>query len=164
MYQALGGSVGVRALTDRFYDLMELEPKYRALRKMHGGDMTLIRDKLYEFFSGWLGGPPLFEQKYGHPMLRARHMPFNVNIQLRNEWAACFAQALSGLEIRKDLAETMLVRIFAMADWMRNQNEDGIEPPMPPMAVDPATRIPELAAVLAAYGVAGFFTETEEAV
>ena len=86
MYHAFGGAAGVRNLTDRFYDLMELEPQYHALRQMHGEDMTLIREKLYEFFSGWLGGPPLFEQKYGHPMLRARHMPFAVNI---TTWIMC---------------------------------------------------------------------------
>lgn len=159
MYQTLGGAEGVRALTDRFYDLMELEPQYQALRQMHGDDMTLIREKLYEFFSGWLGGPPLFEQKYGHPQLRARHMPFAVNVQVRNEWVACFAQALSELDIDKEFAEPMLVQIYAMADWMLNQNEDGAEPPLPPMATDPWARVPELKAVLAAYGVCGFFSQ-----
>ena len=54
MYQSFGGATGIRTLTDRFYDLMELEPQYQALRQMHGEDMTLIREKLYEFFSGWL--------------------------------------------------------------------------------------------------------------
>ena len=88
--QSFGGATGIRTLTDRFYDLMELEPKYQALRQMHGEDMTLIREKLYEFFSGWLGGPQLFVEKYGHPQLRARHMPFAVNVQVRNEWIACF--------------------------------------------------------------------------
>ena len=111
MYHAFGGAAGVRNLTDRFYDLMELEPQYRALRQMHGEDMTLIREKLYEFFSGWLGGPPLFEQKYGHPMLRARHMPFAVNMQVRDEWVACFAQAMNELEISKDLAEPVLIEL-----------------------------------------------------
>ena len=158
MYHAFGGAAGVRNLTDRFYDLMELEPQYHALRQMHGEDMTLIREKLYEFFSGWLGGPPLFEQKYGHPMLRARHMPFAVNMQVRDEWVTCFAQAMNELEISKDLAEPVLIRIFAMADWMRNQNEEGVDPPMPPMAVDPAIRIPELKNVLKQYGVDGYFT------
>lgn len=157
MYQTLGGATGVRNLTDRFYDLMELEPKYQALRQMHGDDMTLIREKLYEFFSGWLGGPPLFEQKYGHPMLRARHMPFAVNTQVRNEWVACFAQAMNETDIPKTYAEPILVRIYAMADWMRNQNEEGIDPPQPPMAVDPETRIPEICKVLAQYGVDGYF-------
>ena len=52
MYQSFGGATGIRTLTDRFYDLMELEPQYQALRQMHGEDMTLIREKLYEFFSG----------------------------------------------------------------------------------------------------------------
>ena len=157
MYQAFGGADGVCTLTDRFYDLMELEPQYRALRNMHGEDMTLIREKLYEFFSGWLGGPQLFVEKYGHPQLRARHMPFAANMQVRNEWIACFAQAMSELEIDKELAEPVLIQIFAMADWCRNQNEEGVEPPMPPMAADPVIRIPELQAVLAGYGVGRYF-------
>ena len=99
----------------------------------------------------------MFEQKYGHPMLRARHMPYAVNMQVRDEWIACFAQAMNELEISKDLAEPVLIRIFAMADWMRNQNEEGVEPPMPPMAVDPTIRIPELKNVLKQYGVDGYF-------
>ena len=159
MYQSFGGATGIRTLTDRFYDLMELEPKYQALRQMHGEDMTLMREKLYEFFSGWLGGPQLFIEKYGHPQLRARHMPFAVNVQVRNEWIACFAQAMSELDIDKALAEPVLIQVFAMADWCRNQNEDGIEPPMPPMAVDPWVRTPELQQILSSYGVNRFFEE-----
>jgi len=157
MYQAFGGADGVRTLTDRFYDLMELEPQYRALRNMHGEDMTLIREKLYEFFSGWLGGPQLFVEKYGHPQLRARHMPFVVNMQVRNEWVACFAQAMSELEIDKELAEPVLIQIFAMADWCRNQNAAARPPPCPPGAADPVIRIPELKNVLKQYGVDGYF-------
>ena len=159
MYQAFGGADGVRTLTDRFYDLMELEPQYRALRNMHGEDMTLIREKLYEFFSGWLGGPQLFVEKYGHPQLRARHMPFAVNMQVRNAWIACFAHAMSELEIDKELAEPVLIQIFAMADWCRNQNEEGVDPPMPPMAADPVIQVPELQAVLAGYGVGRYFAD-----
>lgn len=157
MYQALGSEQGVRALTDRFYDLMELEPKYQALREMHGDDMTLIRDKLYEFFSGWLGGPPLFEQKYGHPQLRARHMPFAVKSQVRDEWVACFAQALSELEIDKKLAEPLLLQIYAMADWMRNRHEAGVAPPMPPGAGSQEDRLAALQEMLPRYDVNGFF-------
>ena len=112
MYQAFGGADGIRTLTDRFYDLMELEPQYQALRQMHGEDMTLIREKLYEFFSGWLGGPQLFVEKYGHPQLRSRHMPFAVNVQVRNEWIACFAQAMSELDIDKALAEPVLIQVL----------------------------------------------------
>ena len=112
MYQSFGGATGIRTLTDRFYDLMELEPQYRALRQMHGEDMTLIREKLYEFFSGWLGGTATFCRKIRHPQLRARHMPFAVNVQVRNEWIACFAQAMSELDIDKVLAEPVLIQVL----------------------------------------------------
>ena len=66
---------------------------------------------------------------------------------------------MSELDIDKALAEPVLIQVFAMADWCRNQNEDGIEPPMPPMAVDPWVRTPELQQILSSYGVNRFFEE-----
>jgi cysteine desulfurase len=67
MYQAFGGADGVRTLTDRFYDLMELEPQYRALRNMHGEDMTLIREKLYEFSAAGSAGRSFLSKNTGIP-------------------------------------------------------------------------------------------------
>ena len=58
-YELIGGDAKVRELVDRFYDLMELEPSYRALRQVHGSSLESARDKLHLFLSGWLGGPPL---------------------------------------------------------------------------------------------------------
>lgn len=157
MYQALGGAEGVRALTDRFYDVMDSRPEYAALRSIHSGDMAGIRQKLYEFFSGWLGGPPLFEQKHGHPRLKMRHMPFAVTAALRDEWVACFAQAMHDCSIEKRLAEPLLLQLYAMADWMRNQDEAEHEPPLPPGASNPEARLAALTALLPRYGVAGYF-------
>src|SRR5690606_11998406 len=75
-YQLLGGDSVVKALVDRFYDLMELELAYSALRQAHPPDLKPARDKLYWFLSGWLGGPNLYIEQFGHPRLRARHLPF----------------------------------------------------------------------------------------
>lgn len=151
------GSEGVDDIVTRFYDLMDLEPQYAELRAVHGDTLDYARDRLFKFLSGWLGGPPLYEEAHGHPRLRQRHMPFTVDMQTRNQWIACFAQALSELEIRRDVAEAVLMRLFALGDWMRNQDEPDYPPPQPPMAVAPGARLPELAAVLKTYGVAGFF-------
>ena len=70
MYALLGGEAGVEALTGRFYDLMELEPQYAELRAQHGETLDYARERLFQFLSGWLGGPPLYEQAHGHPRLR----------------------------------------------------------------------------------------------
>ncbi len=157
IYGLIGGGEGVQQLTDRFYDLMELEPQYAELRAQHGETLDYARERLFQFLSGWLGGPPLYEQAHGHPRLRQRHFPFAVTMQTRNQWIACFAQALHESAVAPDLAEPLLLRLFALADWMRNQHEPEHAPPLPPMAAEPETRLPELAAVLEKYGVDGFF-------
>ena len=134
IYGLIGGGEGVQQLTDRFYDLMELEPQYAELRALHGETLDYARERLFQFLSGWLGGPPLYEQAHGHPRLRQRHFPFAVTMQTRNQWIACFAQALQELQADPLWAEAVLIRLFALADWMRNQDEPEYAPPMPPMA------------------------------
>ncbi|HET9821544.1 MAG TPA: group II truncated hemoglobin, partial [Burkholderiaceae bacterium] len=93
-YEQLGGRDGVRALVDRFYDLMDLEPAYAALRALHPTPLDGSRDKLFWFLSGWLGGPDEFVQRFGHPRLRARHLPYAIGIAERDQWLACMAQAM----------------------------------------------------------------------
>ncbi|UOO83172.1 group II truncated hemoglobin [Uruburuella testudinis] len=156
MYASLGGETAVAALTDRFYDLMDLEPCYAALRATHGETLDYARERLFQFLSGWLGGPDLYQQAHGHPRLRQRHMPFAVTMQLRNEWLACFAQALQELAVAKELAEPLLFNLFVLGDWMRNQPEPQYAPPQPPMAAD-VQRLPQLQALLQQYGIEGFF-------
>jgi hemoglobin len=75
-FDRLGGEPGVRTLVDRFYDLMDLEPAYAGIRTLHPADLQGSRDKLFWFLCGWLGGPDLYIQRFGHPRLRARHLPY----------------------------------------------------------------------------------------
>ena len=75
-YDLLGGDATVRRLVDRFYDLMDSVPEHYVIRKLHPADLAGSREKLYLFLSGWLGGPQLYAEKFGHPMLRARHLPY----------------------------------------------------------------------------------------
>ena len=94
-YERIGGEVGVRALVDHFYDVMDALPEVLPLRAMHPRDLTESRNKLFEFLSGWLGGPPLYMQRRGHPRLRARHMPFPIDTSARDQWMLCMQQALA---------------------------------------------------------------------
>ena len=123
-YEWLGGAAQVRALVDRFYDLMDLEPNYQALRAAHGPTLDTARDKLYWFLSGWLGGPNLYIEQFGHPRLRARHMPFSIGIQERDQWVACMAQAMNELKVDPDLANRLNQSFLQTADWMRNKGVD----------------------------------------
>jgi hemoglobin len=120
-YQQIGGAEAVRALVERFYDLMDLEPAYAELRRVHGNDLTSARDKLAWFLTGWLGGPDLYIERFGHPRLRARHLPFAIGTRERDQWLACMNQAMSEQQIDGTLRAQLLAAFFKTADWMRNQ-------------------------------------------
>lgn len=121
-YALLGGEAAVRALVDRFYDLMDLEPQYAELRALHAPDLAHAREKLTLFLSGWLGGPSLYIERYGHPMLRARHLPFPIGVRERDQWLACMAQAMAELAVADDLQARLEQAFFQTADWMRNRS------------------------------------------
>jgi hemoglobin len=120
-YERLGGDASVRTLVDRFYDLMDLEREYADLRRAHGSDLAAARDKLYWFLSGWLGGPDLYIERFGHPRLRARHLPFAIGVRERDQWLACMNQAMVECSVAEDLRVRLLQAFFQTADWMRNQ-------------------------------------------
>ena len=123
-YELLGGEAAVRKLVDRFYDLMDETPEYYIVRKLHPADLTGSREKLFMFLSGWLGGPQLYVQKHGHPMLRARHLPFPIGAAERDGWIACMKQAMEDCAIDEGMRGWLLNSLFGTADWMRNRAED----------------------------------------
>lgn len=120
-YELLGGESIVARLTDRFYELMATVPQFKTLRDMHPVDLKGSRDKLFMFLSGWLGGPDLFVEKFGHPRLRARHMPFAIGVEERNQWVACMLLAMEEVGIEEELRQRLLQNFFNTADFMRNQ-------------------------------------------
>ena len=116
----IGGEAAVHALVDRFYDLMDLEPAYRELRASHGSTLDEARQKLFWFLCGWLGGPQHYQERFGHPRLRMRHMPFKIGIIERDQWLACMDQAMRDTTVPTDLRERLNQSFFQTADWMRN--------------------------------------------
>ncbi len=120
-FERLGGEASVRALVDRFYDLMDLEPGYAELRAVHGATLDSARDKLFWFLCGWLGGPQHYVERFGHPRLRARHLPFSIGIRERDQWLACMRQAMGEQGVDTDLAQRLMEAFFNTADWMRNR-------------------------------------------
>ncbi len=120
-FALLGGDAAVRALVDRFYDLMDLEGDFTAIRQLHAADLGHARDKLYMFLCGWLGGPSLYIERYGHPMLRARHLPFAIGTRERDQWLACMNQAMVEQGVAEDLRQRLQQAFFQTADWMRNR-------------------------------------------
>ncbi|MDO5679394.1 MAG: group II truncated hemoglobin [Pelistega sp.] len=122
-YQQIGGEQGVRDLVDRFYDLMDIEPGYKELRDTHGASLEPARMKLFLFLSGWMGGPELYIERFGHPRLRQRHMPFSIGTLERDQWLQCMAQAMQDQAVPEPIYEKMLAAFYGIADWMRNRED-----------------------------------------
>ena len=120
-FEWIGGEPKVQALVDRFYDLMDFEPAYGELRVVDGSTLESAREKLYMFLSGWLGGPSLYTDRFGHPMLRARHLPFAIGELERDQWMACMVQAMEEVDIPQELREALEGAFYKTADWMRNK-------------------------------------------
>lgn len=123
LYARLGGDAPLGRLVERFYDLMFSEPGVATVRDMHDPDTRLIRAKFFDFLSGWLGGPSRYIEKYGHPRLRARHLPFAIGAAERDQWLHCMNKALD--ETVSDPAlRAQLQKGFAdTADFLRNRAE-----------------------------------------
>ncbi len=120
-FVTMGGETGVRALVDRFYDLMDLEPALAGIRQLHPTALDGSRDKLFWFLCGWLGGPAHYEQRFGHPRLRARHLPYAIGIAERDAWMACMNQAMVEQAVPQAMIDRLNAAFFNTADWMRNQ-------------------------------------------
>ena len=122
-YDALGGEDGIRHIVDRFYDLMDSAPEAVHVRALHAASLKVSREKLRLFLTGWTGGPQLYVEKFGHPMLRQRHFPFAIGAVERDEWLWCMQRALTEHAMPDDLREYLTQRLIALADQMRNQPE-----------------------------------------
>jgi hemoglobin len=121
IFEQLGGEPGVRALVNRFYDLMDLEPDFQALRAVHGASLDAARDKLYWFLCGYFGGPDHYVSRFGHPRLRARHLPFAIGERERDQWVACMGRAMLDQGIEQPIVDRLLHSFYGTADWMRNR-------------------------------------------
>jgi len=121
-YERIGGAEKIRALVQRFYQHMNELPEAHGVRKLHPASLQGSEEKLFLFLSGWMGGPQLYVEKYGHPMLRKRHLPFPIAEAERDQWLLCMKQAL--LEVVEDakLRDELNAAFAKVADHMRNQS------------------------------------------
>ncbi len=126
-YQLLGGEQGgaekIRELVEAFYDTMETDPKAAPIRAYHAKDLTEAREKLFMFLVGWTGGPQLYIERYGHPRLRQRHMPFAIGENERDQWMYCMICAMQKMKLDESLMQKLAEQLYGVADFMRNQTE-----------------------------------------
>jgi hemoglobin len=120
-YERLGGEKAVQELVDRFYDLMDEREDFLILRQLHAKSLRISREKLFLFLSGWLGGPNLYLEKYGHPRLRARHLPFSIGVEERDQWLQCMHMAMDQMCLEEALQKELFQAFSNTADFMRNR-------------------------------------------
>lgn len=123
LHELLGGAEGVRALVDAFYDVMDRDPRAQEIRAMHPADLAESRDKLYEFLSGWTGGPALYHEKRGHPRLRFRHLPFPIGRDQAAQWLYCMQVAIRERRLAPDIEERLMQGLTMTAQHMINREE-----------------------------------------
>lgn len=121
-YHLLGGETAVRSLVERFYQLMDELPEARTIRALHPADLTQAKERLFLFLSGWLGGPPLYAERFGQPRLRRAHLAFPIDEAARDAWMRCMTQALSEQAPDPELLAQLIDSFYKTADFLRNQN------------------------------------------
>ena len=125
LYDLLGGEtealIQIREIVEAFYDVMDTDEKAKTIRLMHPEDLTSSREKLFMFLSGWTGGPQLYTERYGHPFLRRRHLPFKIGEDERDQWIYCMTKGMLNLKMEDQKIKALLNALYPIADFMRNQ-------------------------------------------
>lgn len=121
LYEKLGGAEGLKDVVHRFYRIMGELPETLRIRQMHPADISISEEKLYSFLSGWTGGPSLYIEKYGHPMLRRRHFPFVIGEAERDQWLLCLSRALEETNLPRETQNEFLEEILPLAHHMINR-------------------------------------------
>ncbi len=123
LFEELGGAEKIRDLVEKFYDVMYSDSRAAGIRAMHATDLTEAREKLFMFLTGWSGGPSLYIERYGHPMLRRRHMPFSIGESERDQWMFCMVRAMHEVGMEEPLVVRLAQALWSVADFMRNKPE-----------------------------------------
>ncbi len=121
LYDAIGGDPTVRSLVRRFYELMDTLPEASHCRAIHPENLQGSEAKLYDYLTGYLGGPPVYVQKHGHPRLRARHLGAGIGPRERDEWILCFRRAMDETIADPRLREIIWPPVERLAFHMQNK-------------------------------------------
>ena len=119
-YQIMGEE-GIRTLTSTFYDIMDTLPEASGLRAMHASNLSPMKAKLAEYLIGWMGGPPLYADKYGTVCMTTPHEPFHIGPEERDQWLLCMDKALVQTGASEELVDMLKVPMFRIADAIRNR-------------------------------------------
>ncbi len=121
-FERIGGDEGLQLLVEKFYDNIEFIPEAKLIRDLHPKDLRSSREKLFMFLSGWMGGPDRYIAAFGHPRLRARHLPFAIGPEERDQWLMCMQRALDEMAIDSMFKQQLMSSFSQTAHHMMNQD------------------------------------------
>jgi len=119
-YDLIGGEPMVRRLVDRFYEIMDSDPGASRIRAMHARDLAPIRQLLFEFLSGWLGGPPLYFNRPEHRCIMSAHRPYEIGDVERDEWMMCMRSAMDECALPPEMRALLDQAFLRMANAFRS--------------------------------------------
>ena len=120
-YERLGGAPILRQLVDAFYDIMDSDPAAAGIRAMHDVDLGPIRDKLFDWLSGWSGGPPVYNARPDRTCIMSAHAPYAIGQAERDAWMGCMRAALGRLDIDDEVRALFAAAFSRLADSLRNR-------------------------------------------
>ena len=120
-YELVGGEAIVRRIADRFYDIMDSAPEAARVRALHADDLSAVRERLFEFLSGWLGGPPLYFERPDHKCIMSAHRPFAIGPAERDAWMACMRRALDECGVPQEMRTPLDAAFLRLAEAFRNR-------------------------------------------
>jgi hemoglobin len=120
-YDLIGGADVLRRVVDRFYQIMDSDPAAATIRAMHAEDLAPVSERLFEFLSGWLGGPSLYVQRTGSVCITEPHQPFAIGEAERDVWLLCMRRALVEEGISEEVRQMLDQPLFMIADTVRNR-------------------------------------------
>ncbi len=126
-YQILGEE-GIHRLCQRFYDIMDRAPEAATIRRMHAADLGPMKLKLAEYLTGWMGGPPIYANKYGSVCMTEPHAPFLIGPVERDQWLWCMGQALQETGASEELQAMLEVPLQRIAAAIQNSQHSGTTP------------------------------------
>jgi hemoglobin len=121
-YQLLGEE-GIEKLCNAFYDNMNTLPEAADVRAMHAADLSVMKLKLAEYLTGWMGGPPVYSEKYGSVCMTTPHEPYHIGPKERDQWLLCMDKALTDIGADQELIEMLKIPMFRIADAVRNRDD-----------------------------------------
>lgn len=119
IYEAIGGEATVRRIVEAFYPNVQADP---LIGPLFPEDIMPVMEKQFMFLTQFFGGPSLFSDEYGHPMMRARHMPFPITREHADAWLGCMREALIEIGLEPALRDMVLERLSGPAYHFINTN------------------------------------------